>query len=162
MQNLEKDIDIHSSTIEELLATGESLSGKAAASGLGAKLKTMAQKWSQIQEKRHDRRKKLEEALKNAEEFERMMIELEEWLTYAEGVLNSQGVPSRLLGTLTAQMSAHAAFSEEATEKRAFMSECHTKGTKLQYHCTKSDAVGIKNRLVSAKHRMDKVRGIDV
>lgn len=37
------------------------------------------------------------------------------------------------------------------------MSDLNSKGTKLQYYCEKKDAIPIKNLLVSAKHRFDKV-----
>lgn len=37
------------------------------------------------------------------------------------------------------------------------MSDMNSKGTKLQYYCEKKDAIPIKNLLVSAKHRFEKV-----
>lgn len=37
------------------------------------------------------------------------------------------------------------------------MSDLNSKGTKLQYYCEKKDAIPIKNLLVSAKHRFDKI-----
>lgn len=37
------------------------------------------------------------------------------------------------------------------------MSDLNTRGTKIQFTCEKKDAVPIKNRLISLKHRFDKV-----
>lgn len=41
--------------------------------------------------------------------------------------------------------------------QREMMGDLNSRGTKLQYYCEKKDAIPIKNLLVSAKHRFDKV-----
>ena len=37
------------------------------------------------------------------------------------------------------------------------MADLKSRGTKLQYLCEKKDAIPIKNNLVSARHRLDKI-----
>ena len=110
---LEEDIDANAPTIEAILANGLALSARQPNSAIGAKMKTMEQKWKVIQERRHERRQRLVEALANAEEFERMMAELEEWLAKAEHFLNTAPTPSRLLQPLADQCSEHEAFLNE-------------------------------------------------
>lgn len=45
----------------------------------------------------------------------------------------------------------------QVSHYRELMSNLNSKGTKVQYYCEKKDAIPIKNLLVSAKHRFDKV-----
>ncbi len=48
-------------------------------------------------------------------------------------------------------------FQDGVQAQRDVAQEMTNKGTKLQYYCEKKDAIPIKNLLVSAKHRFDKI-----
>jgi hypothetical protein len=128
-----------------------------ASSAMGQHQKALKQKWDQMLTKTGDRRKKLEIALRDAEQFHELITAFSEWLAHAEQQLNSLPHVSRLIEPIAVQMEDHRAFQNEVYDQREIMSELNNKGTKLQYYYEKKDAIPIKNLLVSAKHRFDKI-----
>ncbi|KAK6106184.1 Spectrin repeat family protein [Brugia pahangi] len=114
-------------------------------------------KWVQVQDKIVDREQKLRIALTEAEQLHSSMAEMNDWLNSAESYLGCLEHISRIPDTVEKQMNEHTKFQAEVAHYRELMSGLNSKGTKLQYYCEKKDAIPIKNLLVSAKHRFDKV-----
>ncbi|KHN76670.1 Dystonin [Toxocara canis] len=117
----------------------------------------LKKKWLQVQEKMVDREQKLRIALAEAEQLHSAMSAMTEWLDSADARLGRMEPISRIPDTLEKQMNAQAEFHTEVYIHRELMSDINSKGTKLQYYCEKKDAIPIKNLLVTAKHRFDKV-----
>ncbi|VDP23403.1 unnamed protein product [Onchocerca flexuosa] len=85
------------------------------------------------------------------------MTAMNEWLNSAESYLGCLEHVSRIPETVEKQMNEHTNFQAEVSHYRELMTDLNSKGTKVQYYCEKKDAIPIKNLLVSAKHRFDKV-----
>uniref|UniRef100_A0A0R3RSE7 GAR domain-containing protein n=1 Tax=Elaeophora elaphi TaxID=1147741 RepID=A0A0R3RSE7_9BILA len=117
----------------------------------------LAKKWIQVQDKIGDREQKLRIALSEAEQLHSSMTAMNDWLNSAESYLGCLEHVSRIPDTVEKQMNEHIKFQAEVSHYRELMSDLNSKGTKLQYYCEKKDAIPIKNLLVSAKHRFDKV-----
>uniref|UniRef100_A0A915B3J8 Microtubule-actin cross-linking factor 1 n=1 Tax=Parascaris univalens TaxID=6257 RepID=A0A915B3J8_PARUN len=117
----------------------------------------LKKKWAQVQEKMADREQKLRIALAEAEQLHSAMSAMVEWLDTADSRLSRLEPVSRIPDTLEKQMNTHAEFQTEVCVHRELMGDMTSKGTKLQYYCEKKDAIPIKNLLVTAKHRFDKV-----
>lgn len=117
----------------------------------------LKKKWVQVQEKMIDREQKLRIALADAEELHSSMAVMNEWLSSAETRLGRLQPVSRIPGTLEKQIAEQSSFQSEISVHREFMTDIHSKGTKMQYYCEKKDAIPIKNLLVSMKHRFDKI-----
>ncbi|VDN02146.1 unnamed protein product [Thelazia callipaeda] len=114
-------------------------------------------KWVQVQNKVSDREQKLRIALSEAQQLHSAMASMNEWLNSAENYLGCLEHVSRIPENVEKQIDKHSVFQTEVLHYRELMSELNSKGTKLQYYCEKKDAIPIKNLLVSAKHRFDKV-----
>lgn len=111
-----------------------------------------------------------------------MLKDFVDWLTKSEQTLNGLEPVSRLMEPLADQMESHRVnffsdidcvidlfemikkfffifkeFQEDVQAKKEMALELEKKGTKLKYYCQKQDTILIKNLLVSAQHRWDKV-----
>ncbi|VDK80304.1 unnamed protein product, partial [Onchocerca ochengi] len=117
----------------------------------------LTKKWIQVQDKIDEREQKLRIALTEAEQLHSSMTAMNEWLNLAESYLGCLEHVSRIPETVQKQMNEHTEFQAEVSHYRELMSNLNSKGTKVQYYCEKKDAIPIKNLLVSAKHRFDKV-----
>uniref|UniRef100_A0AAF5PYW1 GAR domain-containing protein n=2 Tax=Wuchereria bancrofti TaxID=6293 RepID=A0AAF5PYW1_WUCBA len=117
----------------------------------------LTKKWIQVQDKIDDREQKLRIALTEAEQLHSSMTAMNDWLNSAESYLGCLEHISRIPDTVERQMNEHTKFQVEVAHYRELMSDLNSKGTKLQYYCEKKDGIPIKNLLVSAKHRFDKV-----
>ncbi|VBB27153.1 unnamed protein product [Acanthocheilonema viteae] len=117
----------------------------------------LTKKWIQIQDKIGDREQKLRMALVEAEQLHSSMTSMNDWLNSAESYLGCLEHVSRIPDIVEKQMNEHTKFQAEVSHYRELMSDLNSKGTKLQYYCEKKDAIPIKNLLVSAKHRFDKI-----
>ncbi|VDK41941.1 unnamed protein product [Anisakis simplex] len=117
----------------------------------------LKKKWSQVQEKMVDKEHMLRIALADAEQLHSAMNEMTDWLKNADRKLNTLEPISRMPDVLEKQVTAHAEFISEVALHRELMNEMNNVGTRLQYQCEKKDAIPIKNFLVTAKHRFDKI-----
>uniref|UniRef100_A0AC34GLC6 Uncharacterized protein n=1 Tax=Panagrolaimus sp. ES5 TaxID=591445 RepID=A0AC34GLC6_9BILA len=117
----------------------------------------MKKNWTRINEKLVDRQKKLEIALDDAINLNNDMQSMTRWLDNAENYLSNLPQISRLPDTLNRQMDSHLAFVDKVGGQREVMSDLNTRGSKIQFTCEKKDAIPIKNRLISLKHRFDKI-----
>ncbi|KAM3720341.1 Microtubule-actin cross-linking factor [Dirofilaria immitis] len=117
----------------------------------------LTKKWIQVQDKIAEREQKLRIALTEAEQLRSSMTAMNEWLNSAENYLGCLEHVARIPETIEKQMNKHIKFQAEVSHYRELMSDLNSKGTKVQYYCEKKDAIPIKNFLVSAKHRFDKV-----
>lgn len=157
---LDAEIEENKPKIENVLQLGEDYINKSAeneASALGHSVKNLRQKWQAALTKASDRRIKLEIALKDAEEFQELHELFVNWLTNAEKVLSSLKPVSRLMEPLTEQMESQKEFQEELNQQREVLIQLDKKGTQLKYFSQKQDVILIKNLLVSAQHRWDRV-----
>ncbi|EFO27979.2 spectraplakin [Loa loa] len=117
----------------------------------------LMKKWVQMQNKIGDKEQKLRIALTEAEQLHSSMTSMKNWLNSAENYLGCLEHVSRIPDTVEEQINEHTKFQAEVSHYRELMSDLNSKGTKLQYYCEKKDAIPIKNLLVSAKHRFEKV-----
>ncbi|CDW56773.1 VAB 10A protein [Trichuris trichiura] len=120
-------------------------------------LKTFKQRWEGLLQKVSDRKIKLELALQEAIEFDKLMNHFIDWLAQAEGHLNSLEPVSRLKERLVSQMQQHQTFQEEVDAFREKAHELDKRGTKIKYTCQKQDATTIKNLLATTMSRWNKV-----
>jgi dystonin len=117
----------------------------------------MKKNWTRVNEKLVDRQKKLEIALDDAINLNNDMQSMTRWLDNAENYLSNLPQISRLPYALQRQMDSHLAFVDKVSGQREVMSDLNTRGSKIQFTCEKKDAIPIKNRLISLKHRFDKI-----
>uniref|UniRef100_A0A915LT65 Dystrophin n=1 Tax=Meloidogyne javanica TaxID=6303 RepID=A0A915LT65_MELJA len=85
------------------------------------------------------------------------MQEMQDWLLEAENHLAMVPPISRLVETLETQLDTHKTFNDSVQTKCQFMKELNNKGIRMQLSCEKKDAIPMKNKLVSLKHRTDKL-----
>ncbi|KAF7636202.1 GAR domain-containing protein [Meloidogyne graminicola] len=85
------------------------------------------------------------------------MQEMQDWLIEAENYLAMVPPISRLVETIEEQLDIHKIFNDSVQIKCHFMKELNNKGIRVQLSCEKKDAIPMKNRLVSLKHRTDKL-----
>jgi hypothetical protein len=114
--------------------------------------------WAIVQEKLVEREKRLRQALEDALELAKGMQEIQDWLQEAEQHLAMCPQISKLVGPLEEQLAIHRQFNEEVQRKSQLMKELNNKGIRMQLSCEKKDAIPMKNRLVSLKHRTDKLQ----
>uniref|UniRef100_A0A0N5AJF6 GAR domain-containing protein n=1 Tax=Syphacia muris TaxID=451379 RepID=A0A0N5AJF6_9BILA len=126
-------------------------------SWVAQKQQQLRRKWIQIQEKLCDKEQKLRIALADAEQLSAALNAMNDWLSNAETRLGILEPVSRIPENLERQIAEQKSFETEVAEQRDLMADLKSKGTKLQYLCEKKDAIPIKNNLVSARHRLDKI-----
>lgn len=120
-------------------------------------LETLANKWMHVKKKAAERKDKLEQAHVDACEFHSRLNAFVAWLTDAERSLNMLRPVSRVLDTLTAQIGEHQHLQRNITEHREQMLELDRLGTHLKYFSQKQDVILIKNLLISAQNRWEKI-----
>ncbi|TKR92402.1 hypothetical protein L596_007064 [Steinernema carpocapsae] len=154
------EVESRRGDIEKHLTSGEAyLTGDMAAdSWFGQKHSQLKKLWTKVQERLVDRENKLQIALKDAEQLSESMENVGTWIDAAESRLNQQGHVSRVPDGIDRQMKDHTEFQKSVQEERAVLSELANKAGKIQLACEKKDAIPIKNRMVSLKHRFDKVQ----
>uniref|UniRef100_A0A7E4ZUS0 GAR domain-containing protein n=1 Tax=Panagrellus redivivus TaxID=6233 RepID=A0A7E4ZUS0_PANRE len=117
----------------------------------------MRKNWVRVNEKLVDREKRLKIALDEANALNDDMQNMTRWLDNAENYLSSLPLVARLPEALDAQIAEHEDFFAKVSAQREAMSDLSTRGSKIQLTCERKDAIPIKNRLISLKHRFDKV-----
>uniref|UniRef100_A0A5S6QD24 Calponin-homology (CH) domain-containing protein n=1 Tax=Trichuris muris TaxID=70415 RepID=A0A5S6QD24_TRIMR len=146
------------SKISDLLVEGDQyLKSSCNGAPFANLLKAFRQRWEGLLQKVSDRKIKLELALQEATEFDKLMTHFLDWLTQAEDHLNSQEPVSRLKERLVSQMQQHQAFQEEVDACREKAHELDKRGTKIKYTCQRQDATTIKNLLATTMSRWNKV-----
>ncbi|PKU28798.1 hypothetical protein llap_20898 [Limosa lapponica baueri] len=100
---------------------------------------------------------KLEEALNLAMEFHNSLEDFGNWLTQAEQTLTAASQPSLILDTVLFQIDEHKVFATEVNSHRDQIIELDKTGTHLKYFSQKQDVVLIKNQLIIAQSRWEKV-----
>uniref|UniRef100_A0A915MYH2 Uncharacterized protein n=1 Tax=Meloidogyne javanica TaxID=6303 RepID=A0A915MYH2_MELJA len=122
-----------------------------------SQVKKLRADWKTLQEKLAEQEKKLRQALEEALELSQGMQEMQDWLLEAENHLAMVPPISRLVETLETQLDTHKTFNDSVQTKCQFMKELNNKGIRMQLSCEKKDAIPMKNKLVSLKHRTDKL-----
>ncbi|KAK0426456.1 hypothetical protein QR680_009719 [Steinernema hermaphroditum] len=154
------EVESRRADLEKHLDAGESyLTGDSTAdSWFGQKHGQLKKLWTKVQERLVDRENKLQIALKDAEQLAEAMEHMGQWLDSAEQKLNQQGHVSRLPDGIDRQMKDHTDFHRIVQAQRAVLIELQNKAGSMQLSCEKKDAIPIKNRMVSLKHRFEKVQ----
>ncbi|KAI3410026.1 hypothetical protein GPALN_006390 [Globodera pallida] len=146
---------------EQLAATsaGTDAGGAGAAGGewLVGQHKKLRADWTLVQQKLAERDSRLRKALEEALELALGMQEVHDWLHGAEEHLAMAPTISKMVEPLGDQLAQHQAFHAEMMGKSELMKELCNKGIRIQLSCEKKDAIPMKNRLVSLKHRTDKL-----
>lgn len=112
--------------------------------------------WETVQKKVAEREERLREALEEALELANGMAEVTGWVESAEEHLAMVPAMSKLVEPLTEQLKEHRAFDVKVGQKSELMKELNNRGVRVQLNCEKKDAIPLKNRLVSLKHRVEK------
>ncbi|NP_001335519.1 Spectrin beta chain [Caenorhabditis elegans] len=119
----------------------------------------MKTKWNKVKELLVDREKKLQVAYEQAVALESALNDMEDWIIAAERKLTDQPSISRLPDVIEKQLAEHESWMEEVAGRKMAMTKHQASGVHMQYYCEKKDAIPIKNRLVSLKHRVEKISG---
>ncbi|KAL3114470.1 hypothetical protein niasHT_019974 [Heterodera trifolii] len=171
---VQADVEQRRAELEECLSRLDEQLAAAAADGAGAggsatgasggadqwlagqqrKLRT---DWTTAQQKLVEREARLRQALEDALQLAHGMQGVQDWLHGAEEHLAMVPQVSKLVEPLSVQLQHHQAFHAELGERVEQMKELNNKGIRIQLSCEKKDAIPMKNRLVSLKHRMDKL-----
>lgn len=85
------------------------------------------------------------------------MQAMTDWLNDAENQLSMVPQISRLPPTLEKQIQEHSQFAQDVFTQKEKLTELNNKGSRIQFACEKKDAIPIKNRLISLRHRFDKI-----
>ncbi|NXN52662.1 DYST protein, partial [Rynchops niger] len=120
-------------------------------------INNLKEKWESVQTKLSERKTKLEEALSLAMEFHNSLQDFGNWLTQAERTLTAASQPSLILDTVLFQIDEHKVFATEVNSHRDQIIELDKTGTHLKYFSQKQDVVLIKNQLIIAQSRWEKV-----
>ncbi|NXU54828.1 DYST protein, partial [Turnix velox] len=120
-------------------------------------INNLKEKWESVQTKLSERKIKLEEALDLAMEFHNSLQDFGNWLTQAERTLTAASQPSLILDTVLFQIDEHKVFATEVNSHRDQIIELDKTGTHLKYFSQKQDVVLIKNQLIIAQSRWEKV-----
>ncbi|NXJ64455.1 DYST protein, partial [Rostratula benghalensis] len=120
-------------------------------------INNLKEKWESVQTKLSERKTKLEEALNLAMEFHNSLEDFGNWLTQAEQTLTTASQPSLILDTVLFQIDEHKVFATEVNSHRDQIIELDKTGTHLKYFSQKQDVVLIKNQLIIAQSRWEKV-----
>ncbi|CAK9302541.1 unnamed protein product [Gordionus sp. m RMFG-2023] len=124
-------------------------------------LDALKTKWDAVQVRVRDRKTKLEVALKQAQEFEDYLKECHSNMATLESLLDryrEDGIPKTLDRISVTSTEFNENYLKPAeTYKTQDMIKLDKLGTRLMYFCLKQDCVVIKNCLINARHRWDKV-----
>lgn len=114
--------------------------------------------WELVQNKLAERDKRLRKALEEALELACGMQTVQDWLQEAEEHMSMVPAMSKLMGPVEEQLAQHRTFNAEVQAKSEQTKELNNRGIRIQLSCEKKDAIPMKNRLVSLKHRTDKLQ----
>ncbi|EGT34885.1 hypothetical protein CAEBREN_18491 [Caenorhabditis brenneri] len=159
---LKADIEANSSELDaHLMTTEESLKkdNKQEDTWLAKTHSAMKIKWNKVKELLVDREKKLQLAYEQAVALESALNDMETWIVDAERKLTDLPPISRLPETIEKQLHAHESWMDEVARQKTAMTQHQASGVRMQYYCEKKDGIPIKNRLVSLKHRVEKISG---
>ncbi|CAB3407856.1 unnamed protein product [Caenorhabditis bovis] len=118
---------------------------------------TLKSKWMKVKELLVDREKKLQVAFEQAVALEQALNDMEHWIVDAERKMADFPPISRLPDVVGKQLADHESWMEEVAGRKAAMAQHQAAGVRMQYYCEKKDAIPIKNRVVSLKHRCEKI-----
>ena len=110
LQALEQTLDQYDPKVKSLLTNGEALlsrTAEVATPSLRQCLDTLRQRWDNIERARGVRRTRLDDAVKQADEFQTRLGGLMEWLGATEQRLNALRPVSRIEGTIAEQIKEH-------------------------------------------------------
>eukprot|EP00057_Strongylocentrotus_purpuratus_P020675 XP_011675149.1 PREDICTED: microtubule-actin cross-linking factor 1 isoform X2 [Strongylocentrotus purpuratus] len=161
--DLRKHMDREKLAFDSLMQAGQQLkrqSGPEAdrEGGVGHTLKTLQAQWDAANQKATDRKRKLEDALTQAQNFHDALQAFISWLTTAEKTMNSSKPPSTVLDTINQQITEHKDFLMDIQAHKETMRDLDRAGTQLKYFSQKQDVILIKNLLISVQNRWEKVQ----
>eukprot|EP00058_Branchiostoma_floridae_P020780 XP_002606270.1 hypothetical protein BRAFLDRAFT_123699 [Branchiostoma floridae] len=157
---LQQQIDDKAEEIDAALFEGQELVAKCdktAASNVEHGLNKLATQWEGLLAHAAERKSKLEDALKQAQDFHDSLQSFISWLTNAEKTLNNLKPASMVMETLSQQIDDHKAFEKNIADHRETMLQLDKMGTHLKYFSQKQDVILIKNLLISVQGRWERI-----
>ncbi|OWF34915.1 Dystonin [Mizuhopecten yessoensis] len=146
--------------VDKVKEDGNNLRGKCsepAASNIQQNLGLLQQHWDHIGSRATDRKRKLEDAVGQANNFHADLNKFIAWLTGTERTLNNLNPVSRLLERVAVQIEDHKVLQKDVSRNREVMIALDKTGTHLKYFSQKQDVILIKNLLSSVQHRWEKI-----
>ncbi|PIK37942.1 putative microtubule-actin cross-linking factor 1 isoform X5 [Apostichopus japonicus] len=125
--------------------------------GISQKLQELDKKWNDSVQKAKEKQTQLEDALKNAQEFDVGLQDFIVWLTAAEKTLTNTKRPSTIYENVQKQICDHREFVKDVAGKREDVDKLDRLGTQLKYFSQKKDVIVIKNMLVNVQNRYQRV-----
>ncbi|PIC54076.1 hypothetical protein B9Z55_003484 [Caenorhabditis nigoni] len=160
---LKSDVEMNSGPLETHLSATERYLKDEQSGGddtwLAKTHGVMKSKWNKVKELLVDREKKLQLAYEQAVALEQALNDMEAWIVDAERKLTDLPPISRLPELVEKQLTDHETWMDEVAHRKTSMTQHQASGVRMQYYCEKKDAIPIKNRLVSLKHRVEKISG---
>jgi hypothetical protein len=157
---LHEQLDAYETRVQHLLDNGQSLVDSKRIdpnSNLHLAIESLNVRWTYVRKKAADRRDKLEQALRDANDFHRLLQAFIGWLTDTEKTLNTLKPVSRQLDKITQQIGDHQQLQKDISEHREHMAVLDKLGTHLKYYSQKQDSILIKNLLISIQNRWERI-----
>ena len=114
-------------------------------------------RWLHVKQRASERRDRLLDALRHATDFDANMRRFCVWLTDRERELAAVRAVSRLLDTLKQQIDEHQRMQRAISEQRELVLALDKLGTHIKYSAQAQDCVVVKNRLLNAQNRWEKL-----
>ena len=124
---------------------------------LSSRLRSLQQGWDNVLHRANDNKMELEVALKEATEFHDTLQIFIDWLTNAEKSFASFAPASLVLETILDQIEQHKLFQKDLGVQREVLLDLSKKGIHLTYVSQKQDVILIKNVLISAQSRWERI-----
>ncbi|KAK4336716.1 hypothetical protein RND71_043560 [Anisodus tanguticus] len=121
-------------------------------------IKTLVAKLDRTLSKAENLKLELEQALKNALEFDNLLNEFLDYLQEAEDYLRNAEPVSKLKNKLEIQIEEHEKFCNKLDSKNSDYIKLDQLGTQLKFSCQKQDVVFIKNQMISVQNRWEKIK----
>ncbi|KAI8481224.1 hypothetical protein Bbelb_410270 [Branchiostoma belcheri] len=157
---LQQQIDDKTEEIDAALFEGQELVAKCdktTASNVEHSLNKLATQWEGLLAHAAERKSKLEDALKQAQDFHDSLQSFISWLTNAKKILNNLKPASMVMETLSQQIDEHKEFEKNIADHRETMLQLDKMGTHLKYFSQKQDVSLIKNLLISVQGRWERI-----
>ena len=124
---------------------------------LSSRLRSLQQGWDNVLHRANDNKIELEAALKEATEFHDTLQIFIDWLTNAEKSFASFAPASLVLETILDQIEQHKLFQKDLGVQREVLLDLSKRGIHLTYVSQKQDVILIKNVLISAQSRWERI-----
>ncbi|XP_005100351.2 microtubule-actin cross-linking factor 1 [Aplysia californica] len=153
-------LDGQEKPIEALLTAGQELMEQCRPQDVGQvadRVRRLKERWADTKDRARKRKEKMEEHLRNVEQFHETLKTFTDWLNCAEVNMRSYKYPSKLVDTVTKQIQEHEVMRADLESQAEKMSVLERTGTFLKYFGRKQDTTYVKNLLVGMRLRWKKL-----